>query len=125
MYKTKFAQWGVQKYLKSADVLAILRQELDRDAVNKLSEFIVRGRKIHINAVKRHLSRNPGLLNTVIAKNATVNDQDRDIVCLTPPPEGNPVAESKVNGTQESKSIFWVANQDCLRCRLLGLIVST
>jgi hypothetical protein len=63
MYKSRIKEWGLEKNIKSKEVLEIIRLKQQRDAVQKLSEFRIRGRIVPPERIARHLKRKSGYLN--------------------------------------------------------------
>lgn len=85
MYKKRFKAWGLKKYTKPDDVIAILRQKEDRDAVGKRSEFAINGRPINIDYLYDRLTRDV-LLGARFFGGEPVRNPSEHIICRTPSP---------------------------------------
>jgi hypothetical protein len=55
MYKARFAQWGLQKYMTARDLPELLHRTANRDDTAAL---VIRGRRIPSKTVRRYLKRN-------------------------------------------------------------------
>lgn len=92
MYKSRIWKWGLDKKLKGDEVLAILILKRDRDALNKPSEFRIRGQPVDFENIKRYVKRNPSLMTKLRAGHAPSIQTTREVTCRTPSPCPSPVA---------------------------------
>jgi hypothetical protein len=61
MYKDRIKKLQLEKKNKESDMLAILRQKTQRDAVGKASLFRVRGQPVTIEEVLQYFKRKKNL----------------------------------------------------------------
>jgi Clr5-like protein len=94
MYKSRIWKWGLDKKLKGDEVLAILLLKRDRDALNKPSEFRIRGQLVDFDNIKRYVKRNPSLLAKMRAGHVPNVQTTREVTCRTP--AGSPEPTSLV-----------------------------
>lgn len=86
MYKSRIWKWGLDKKLKGDEVLAILILKRDRDALNKPSEFRIRGQPVDFENIKRYVKRNPSLVAKLRAGHEPSSQTTREVTCRTPSP---------------------------------------
>jgi hypothetical protein len=86
MYKSRIWKWGLDKKLKSDEVLAILLLKQERDAQQKSSQFTIRGRHVDMDNINRYVKRNAGLLSRVRAGERPNVQSSHEVACYTPPP---------------------------------------
>ena len=87
MYKKKLGTWNAFKNLRSSDVLQLLRLKKSRDADQKQSIFLVRGKTIDAHSLQVYLSRNPWLLARAQTEGALEPEAARDVICYSPEPQ--------------------------------------
>ena len=87
MYKKKLGTWNAFKNLRSGDVLQLLRLKKSRDADQKQSIFLVRGKTVDAHSLQVYLSRNPWLLARAQAEGALEPEAARDVICYSPEPQ--------------------------------------
>ncbi|UQC83528.1 uncharacterized protein CLUP02_09022 [Colletotrichum lupini] len=54
MYKSRLSTWKLDKKLKEAEVMVMLRQKEDRDAAGKRSQFFLRGQEVNWERVMQY-----------------------------------------------------------------------
>lgn len=86
MYKSRIWKWGLDKKLKSDEVLAILLLKQERDAQQKPSQFTIRGQPVDMDNINRYVKRNAGLLSRVRAGERPSVQSSHEVACYTPPP---------------------------------------
>lgn len=86
MYKSRIWKWGLDKKLKSDEVLAILRLKIERDAQGKHSHFTIRGQPVDLDNINRYVKRNPLLLARLQAGQVPCIQTSHEVSCFTPPP---------------------------------------
>lgn len=86
MYKSRIWKWGLDKKLKSDEVLAILLLKQERDAQQKPSQFTIRGQPVDMDNINRYVKRNAGLLHRVRAGERPSVQSSHEVACYTPPP---------------------------------------
>lgn len=86
MYKSRIWKWGLDKKLKSDEVLAILILKSERDAMNKPSEFTIRGQPVDLDNINRYVRRNPGLVARFRAGQVPSIQTTLEVQCRTPSP---------------------------------------
>jgi tetratricopeptide (TPR) repeat protein len=86
MYKSRIWKWGLDKKLKGDEVLAILLLKRERDAVDKRSEFRIRGQLVDLDNVNRYLKRNPSLMARYRSGQKPSIQTTLEVYCQTPPP---------------------------------------
>ena len=57
MYKNRITKWKLDKRNKEPEMMAVIRKKCQRDAVQKASEFHIRGRLVDLDNVHRYLKR--------------------------------------------------------------------
>ena len=87
MYKKKLGTWNAFKNLRSSDVLQLLRLKKSRDADQKQSIFLVRGKTVDAHSLQVYLSRNPWLLARAQTEGALEPEAARDVICYSPEPQ--------------------------------------
>ncbi|KAM0438975.1 hypothetical protein ACHAPT_001736 [Fusarium lateritium] len=90
MYKSRIWKWGLDKKLKSDEVLAILIIKTERDAQGKASEFTIRGQKVDLDNINRYIRRNPGLVARFRAGELPNVNTHIEVNCRTPSPAPSP-----------------------------------
>lgn len=89
MYKKRFAAWKISKNLRMDEVVQILGLKRERDAAQKRSVYLIRGRRIDSRSLQTYLSRNPAALARLGA--ATVQGRtELGVACRTPSPPPPP-----------------------------------
>lgn len=86
MYKSRIWKWGLDKKLKSDEVLAILLLKQERDAQQKPSVFTIRGQPVDMDNINRYVKRNAGLLQRVRCGERPSVQSTHEVACYTPPP---------------------------------------
>ncbi|CAG9994075.1 unnamed protein product [Clonostachys byssicola] len=86
MYKSRIWKWGLDKKLKSDEVLAILLLKHERDAQRKPSQFTIRGQPVDLDNINRYVKRNPLLLTRLRAGHQPSVQTSNEVSCFTPPP---------------------------------------
>lgn len=89
MYKKKLGAWNAFKNLRSSDVLQILRLKKARDADQKQSVFLVRGKIVDVHSLQVYLSRNPWLLARAETEGPLSLEAAKDVTCYSPNPSYN------------------------------------
>ncbi|KAI0015976.1 hypothetical protein F4780DRAFT_32135 [Xylariomycetidae sp. FL0641] len=84
-YKKRLAGWKAFKNLRPDEVLQILHLKKERDAVQRRSQFFIRGREVDPDGLQVYLSRNPALHAKVQAGVKPNPDAVRDVSCASPP----------------------------------------
>jgi hypothetical protein len=82
MYKDRIKKWRLEKKNKESDMLAILRQKTQRDAVGKASAFRVRGQPVTIEEVLQYFKRKKNIRDEEAYNAPTPSD----VSCRTPSP---------------------------------------
>ena len=90
MYKSRIWKWGLDKKLKSDEVLAILLLKQDRDALNKISVFTIRGQPVDMDQIHRYVKRNPPLVARLRAGQTPSVQTTLEVRCHTPSPSPPP-----------------------------------
>lgn len=110
MYKSRIWKWGLDKKLKGDEVLAILLLKRDRDALNKPSEFRIRGQLVDFDNIKRYVKRNPSLLAKMRAGHVPNAQTSREVTCmtpqLTPEPSGGLLLPAEVEDVESILKMF-------------------
>jgi hypothetical protein len=86
MYKSRIWKWGLDKKLKGDEVLAILHLKRERDAMDKRSEFRIRGQLVDLDNINRYLKRNPGLMQRYRSGQMPSIQTKLEVECRTPSP---------------------------------------
>ncbi|KAK1482267.1 hypothetical protein CTAM01_13617 [Colletotrichum tamarilloi] len=86
MYKSRLSTWKLDKKLKEAEVMVMLRQKEDREAAGKRSQFFLRGQEVNWERVMQYLKHRPDLQDTSSVDIARYLDTSLDITCSTPSP---------------------------------------
>ncbi|EXM02332.1 hypothetical protein NOF04DRAFT_21918 [Fusarium oxysporum II5] len=86
MYKSRIWKWGLDKKLKSDEVLAILILRTEREAQGKISEFTIRGQPVDLDNINRYIRRNPGLVARFRAGVVPSIQTTLEVQCRTPSP---------------------------------------
>lgn len=86
MFKSRIWKWGLDKKLKSDEVLAIMVLKRDRDAQNKQSEFTIRGQPVDMDNINRYIKRNPQLVARFRAGELPSMQTTLEVQCSTPSP---------------------------------------
>lgn len=86
MYKSRIWKWGLDKKLKSDEVLAILILRTEREAQGKTSEFTIRGQPVDLDNINRYIRRNPQLVARFRAGIVPSIQTTLEVQCRTPPP---------------------------------------
>ncbi|KAF4459001.1 hypothetical protein FALBO_14248 [Fusarium albosuccineum] len=86
MYKSRIWKWGLDKKLKSDEVLAILILKTEREAQGKISEFTIRGQPVDLDNINRYIRRNPGLVARFRAGEVPSIQTTLEVQCRTPSP---------------------------------------
>ncbi|KAM0558215.1 hypothetical protein ACHAPJ_004900 [Fusarium lateritium] len=86
MYKSRIWKWGLDKKLKSDEVLAILIAKTERDSQGKASEFTIRGQPVDLDNINRYIRRNPGLVARFRAGVVPSIQTTIEVQCRTPSP---------------------------------------
>ncbi|KAM0354196.1 hypothetical protein ACHAPU_001232 [Fusarium lateritium] len=86
MYKSRIWKWGLDKKLKSDEVLAILILRTEREAQGKTSEFTIRGQPVDLDNINRYIRRNPQLVARFHAGVVPSIQTTLEVQCRTPSP---------------------------------------
>ena len=90
MYKTKLREWGLSKYIRATEAVAIIKAMEERLAAGKSSQVVLRGEKVDMDRIKNYVrrNRNRGRLERMLIeeKKAASEDVKRELVCRTPSP---------------------------------------
>ncbi|CAM1510051.1 Fc.00g003860.m01.CDS01 [Cosmosporella sp. VM-42] len=86
MYKSRIWKWGLDKKLKSDEVLAILVLKSERDALKKPSQFTIRGQPVDLDNINRYIRRNPSLMARFRAGQMPSIQTTLEVQCRTPSP---------------------------------------
>lgn len=86
MYKSRIWKWGLDKKLKSDEVLAILILKQERDAQRKPTQFTIRGQPVDLDNINRYIKRNPLLVARFRAGQVPSVQTSHEVSCYTPPP---------------------------------------
>ncbi|RFN45660.1 hypothetical protein FIE12Z_10106 [Fusarium flagelliforme] len=86
MYKSRIWKWGLDKKLKSDEVLAILILRTEREAQGKTSEFTIRGQPVDLDNINRYIRRNPQLVARFQAGVVPSIQTTLEVQCRTPGP---------------------------------------
>lgn len=121
MYKRKFKEWGLQKYLKAKDCQNAIKGLHERNLSGKASEIIIRNRKVLVSDVERHVKRNVTLRNAIRAEEVALDCHSSEVICRTPSPV---FIEKAADFVILENAISRVGTVVCLRCKLLNLDVS-
>ncbi|EEY23285.1 conserved hypothetical protein [Verticillium alfalfae VaMs.102] len=129
MYKSRIWKWGLDKKLKGDEVLAILILKRDRDALERPTEFRIRGQLVDFENIKRYVKRNPALVAKLCDGHKPNVQTAREVTCRTPSPAPSQVLNSPadlygvekilglfrdyVDGSFSSGSWFCEYNVDC------------
>ncbi|KAM0237301.1 hypothetical protein ACHAPO_004648 [Fusarium lateritium] len=89
MYKSRIWKWGLDKKLKSDEVLAILILRTEREAQGKTSEFTIRGQPVDLDNINRYVRRNPQLVTRFRAGVVPSIQTTLEVQCHTPSPSHN------------------------------------
>lgn len=90
MFKSRIWKWGLDKKLKSDEVLAIMVLKRDRDAANKPSEFTIRDQPVDMDNINRYIKRNPQLVARFRAGDVPSMQTILEVKCRTPSPAPPP-----------------------------------
>lgn len=86
MYKSRIWKWGLDKKLKSDEVLAILLLKHERDAQRKPTQFTIRGQPVDLDNINRYIKRNPVLVARFRSGQVPSVQTSHEVSCYTPPP---------------------------------------
>ncbi|KAI3535218.1 hypothetical protein CSPX01_11588 [Colletotrichum filicis] len=86
MYKSRLKTWKLDKKLKEAEVVLMLRQKEDRDAAGKRSQFFLRGQQVDWERVVQYLKHRPDLQGITRVDITRYRAASLDIKCSTPSP---------------------------------------
>ncbi|KAF4779606.1 hypothetical protein HER10_EVM0005323 [Colletotrichum scovillei] len=86
MYKSRLSTWKLDKKLKEAEVVVMLRQKEDRDAAGKRSRFFLRGQEVKWDRVLQYLKHRPDLQDPTNVDIQRYLDTNLDVTCSTPSP---------------------------------------
>ncbi|OHE99787.1 hypothetical protein CORC01_04923 [Colletotrichum orchidophilum] len=86
MYKSRLKTWKLDKKLKEAEVVEMLRRKQDREAAGKRSQFFLRDQKVNWDRVVQYLKHRPDLRDTASIDVVRCLDSSPDIKCSTPSP---------------------------------------
>lgn len=118
MYKSRIWKWGLDKKLKSDEVLAILILKTERDAQGRPCEFTIRGQPVDLDNINRYIRRNPSLVARFRAGEVPSIQTTLEVQCHAP--SGSP--ESPRKKPSESKPVPAKAGEDdALVDEVLGL----
>jgi hypothetical protein len=108
MFKSRIWKWGLDKKLKSDEVLAILALKRERDRQGKRSVFTIRGNEVDMDNINRYRKRNPQLEARLIAGHSPNLQTSGEVECYSPPPSPSPslAAPPELGHTQEILILF-------------------
>ncbi|KAI5458462.1 hypothetical protein BGZ63DRAFT_46994 [Mariannaea sp. PMI_226] len=108
MYKSRIWKWGLDKKLKSDEVLAILILKTERDAQGKPSEFTIRGQPVDLDNINRYIRRNPSLVARFRAGEVPSIQTTVEVQCHTPSasPQLAPLTPTEMNSVDEVLCLF-------------------
>jgi tetratricopeptide (TPR) repeat protein len=90
MYKGKLKEWGLSKYIRATEAVAIFKLMEERQAAGKSSQIILRGEKVDLDRVKNHVrrTRHRGKLERLLVEERAQEGETgaRELVCRTPSP---------------------------------------
>ncbi|KAB5549493.1 Clr5 domain-containing protein [Coniochaeta sp. 2T2.1] len=89
MYKSKLGEWGLAKYIRATEAVAIIKAMEARQAAGKSSQIILRGEKVDLDRIKNYIrrNRNRGRLERMLVQEKVVLEEvERELVCRTPSP---------------------------------------
>lgn len=85
MFKRRLTLWKLDcKNLRRSDVKQIARQKVERDAVNKTSQFSINGRNVDVDNVQRYLKKYGFASLEEFDYAASPGTQDTGLICTTP-----------------------------------------
>ncbi|ERF74625.1 hypothetical protein EPUS_00755 [Endocarpon pusillum Z07020] len=84
MYKMRFAKWGLHKYNREDEMMAILSKKTERAAVGKKFAFQLRGRQVDMENAERYLKRKGITTRDIMAWRATGATTPPGLRCYTP-----------------------------------------
>jgi hypothetical protein len=123
MYKRRIKVWRLDKNYKADEVLTILHRKSERNALQKPSEFSIRGRKVDFDDIQRYLKRNPALVERFRTGVKPNCEAALEIVCRTPSPD--PLACAQAPKSDQLEEVSSVGMRTCLRCEILSIKVSS
>jgi hypothetical protein len=103
MYKSKLKEWGLSKYVRATEAVAILRAMEERQAAGKSSQIILRGERVDLDRIKNYVrrNRNRGRLERLyIEERPETQEASKELICRTPSP--NPIGRMQSQGLLES-----------------------
>jgi hypothetical protein len=83
MYQNRLTKWGFEKNNKESEIKAIVRKKSERSAINKASNFEIRGRPVNLADVDRYVRRKRWAIEDIIA-GASPAPTPPDLTCITP-----------------------------------------
>lgn len=89
MYKSKLREWGLSKYIRAAEAVAIIKAMEERQAAGKASQVVIRGEKVDLDRIENYVrrNRNRGRLQRMLIEESQVHEMvERELVCRTPSP---------------------------------------
>lgn len=95
MYKAKLKEWGLTKYVRATEAVAILRVMEERQAAGKSSQIILRGEEVDLDRIKNYIrrNRNKGRLEKLYIEERrqrhpeTQLPSSQELICRTPSPD--------------------------------------
>lgn len=89
MYKAKLREWGLTKYIRATEAVAIIKAMEERQAAGKSSQIVLRGEKVDLDRIKNYVRRNRNrgrLEKMLVEENGVPETVERELVCRTPSP---------------------------------------
>ncbi|OIW23814.1 hypothetical protein CONLIGDRAFT_110518 [Coniochaeta ligniaria NRRL 30616] len=89
MYKSKLREWGLSKYIRATEAVAIIKAMEERQAAGKSSQIVLRGEKVDLDRIKNYVrrNRNRGRLERMLIEEKQVPETvERELICRTPSP---------------------------------------
>ncbi|KAH7309498.1 hypothetical protein B0I35DRAFT_412420 [Stachybotrys elegans] len=108
MFKSRIWKWGLDKKLKSDEVLAILILKRERERLNKRSDFTIRDQVVDLDNIIRYVKRNPVIIRRLNEGQLPNAQTSREVRCHTPPPSPSPslVLSVELGRTEEVLGLF-------------------
>ncbi|KFA69124.1 hypothetical protein S40285_00022 [Stachybotrys chlorohalonatus IBT 40285] len=108
MFKSRIWKWGLDKKLKSDEVLAILHLKRERDQYHKRTVYTIRDHPVDLDNINRYVKRNPSLMARFRAGQTPNRHTISEVRCHTPPPSPSPslAAPPELGHTEEILILF-------------------
>jgi len=92
MDKNKIRDWGLSKYIRATEAVAIIKAMEERQAADKSSQIVLSGEKVDLDRIKNYFRRNRNrgrLERMLIAEKQVPETIERELVCWTPSPRSD------------------------------------